>query len=776
MRMSPLAGIPVQRGEARIAPSRWAIAGAGAVLAAAALAAYSRGFSGPFVFDDFPSIPDNPTIRHLWPLGSALAPPHGGRTVEGRPVLNLSFALNYAAGGTKVGGYHAVNLLIHVLAGLTLFGLLRRTFCLPSLRQRYGAAALPLALAIAGLWTLHPLATAAVLYVVQRAESLMGLFYLLTLYAFVRGAAGDGALAGGSGDSPPPRARGLAAVAWLGCSWLACLLGMGTKEVMVTAPVLVFCYDRAFLAGTFREAWRRRWRFYLALAATWIPLGLLVAGTGGNRGGTSGFGAGAGWWGYEATQVQAVGRYLWLAVWPHPLVFEYGPFRIGRMGEILPYAVLVVPLAAAALWAWWERPAVGYLGLWFFGILAPTSLVSGPAQMVVEHRMYLPLAAVLTVLVAGAYRLGGRRAWPGVLAVALIFGGLTARRARDYRSELSLWQDTAAKRPASPTAHSNLGMALAAAGRPREAMAEFEQVLRLLPGNVPAHTALGNLYSEIGQPEEGLRHLAAALRMAPDYAPAHHNLGVVLDRLGRTPEAVREYEEAVRLQPDFAEAHNDYGDALLRLGRPADAARQAEAALSIRPGYADAHYNLADALAQSGELDRARAQFAEGRRLAPGDASALHGWANALARAEHPEEALVSYVDALALNPDDAALHYDFGNALAAVSRMPEAARQYGEALRLHPGDPAAHDNLGNALVLLHRDAEAIGQYRESLRLNPANPRALNNLGLACARLGQMDAAVAAFAAAVGLAPDFQAARENLARAEATDAAGPTPP
>ena len=160
------------------APPRFARFWAPLLIALAGLAAYANSFSGSFVFDDADSIAENPTIRRLWPPGAALSPPGGGITVSGRPFLNLTLACNYALGGTNVSGYHAANLAIHVLAGLVLFGIARRT-----LRSNP-----VLAFAIALIWTVHPLQTESVTYIVQRAESLMGLFYLLTLYCFIRGA------------------------------------------------------------------------------------------------------------------------------------------------------------------------------------------------------------------------------------------------------------------------------------------------------------------------------------------------------------------------------------------------------------------------------------------------------------------------------------------------------------------------------------------------------------------------------------------------------------
>ena len=218
-----------------------------AVTAAAGLA-YHNSFAGPFIFDDDSSIKDNPTIRSLaW----AWWPPQGyGATVSGRPLLNFTLGINYAMSGTAVWSYHLVNLLIHTVAGGVLFDVVRRTLRQSGMAARFAGDSLPLALATALIWTVHPVQTEAVTYVIQRAESLVSLLYLLTLWCFVR--------------STEPGAPGK----WRPLALAACLLGMAAKEVMVTAPVMVALYDRIFVAGSWRQVWARRGRFHLALAAT----------------------------------------------------------------------------------------------------------------------------------------------------------------------------------------------------------------------------------------------------------------------------------------------------------------------------------------------------------------------------------------------------------------------------------------------------------------------------------------------------------------------------
>src|SRR5687768_4148784 len=364
----------------------------GATLVAAIVAAYLNSLGGPFVFDDLLAIPENPTIRQLWPLTDVLFPPRGeGLSVEGRPVLNLTLAVNYAIGGTAVRGYHVLNLAIHALAMLTLLGLVRRTLLLPRLRERFGRHALPIAAIIAALWSLHPLQTESVTYVIQRAESLVGLFYLLTLYCLVRGV-GEALGVSSTCHSPARESRDEPAVpvtivprltpratiqsslslryGWLTLSVLACAIGVATKEVMVSAPLLVLVFDRAFVTGTLGEAWRRRWPIHLALFSTWILLAALVIRTG-TRGGTAGFGIGVTPFDYALTQFEAVTRYVWLSLWPHPLIFDYGVEWVESAIDVLPFMVVVVGLVAATIVAWWRWPAAAFLGLLFFAVLSP---------------------------------------------------------------------------------------------------------------------------------------------------------------------------------------------------------------------------------------------------------------------------------------------------------------------------------------------------------------------------------------------------------------------
>ncbi len=519
---------------------------AAGLIVLATVVAFSSSFAGSFVFDDNSSISKNPTIRQLWPIWNALCPPNSGVTVSGRPLLNLSLAINYAMSGYEVWSYHATNLAIHLLAALLLFGIVRRTFLLPTMRDRWGTAATPLAFVIALLWAIHPLQTESVTYIVQRTESLMGMFYLLTLYCFIRGASVEGAGVRGQGSAPDihPSSFILPPVAWYVGSVLACLSGMATKEVIVSAPLIVLLYDRTFCAGSFREACRRRYGFYLALAATWSLLGSLVVLTG-NRGGTAGFSTSVGPAAYLGTQFGAIVHYLRLCVWPHPLLFDYGTATAQCMSAIMPYATIIGLLGVATVVALWRWPKVGFLGAWFFAILAPTSSVIPVAtQVVAEHRMYLPSVAVVTGLAAAGWVVSRRLVRRGNLALltsqiiggflimfaSVIFGILTFHRNKDYWSQLSIWEDTAAKMPGNDRAHFNLGDCLVECGRFDEAITQYRKTLEI----------------------------------KPDYLAACYNLGIALVRKGQLDEAISYYRQALEIDPKFATAYNNLGNALLK--------------------------------------------------------------------------------------------------------------------------------------------------------------------------------------------------------------------
>jgi tetratricopeptide (TPR) repeat protein len=667
------AGVGVERDATRA----WLVWAGALLLIAAGLAAYHNSLEGAFILDDERAIPGNPSIRHLWPVWSAMmAPPNSGLT--GRPVITLSLALSYAMGGLRVGAYHAMNLATHILAGLLLYGIVRRMLASDRLRPRYGRAAPWLALAAAGIWMVHPLQTESVTYIVQRAESLMGLFFLLTLYCAIRGL-----------SSARPSSWYVAAV-------MACALGMGCKEVMAAAPLLVLLYDWLFVSASLRQLARRRWGLYAGLAATWLILGAVLAWMRVER--QLVLVVGLTPWRYLLTEAGVIVHYLRLSYWPHPLVLDYlWPLADG-LRAVLPSAIVVLGLLVATGWALLRRSWIAFWGAWFFLILAPSSSVVPLGDVIFEHRMYLPLAAVVVLSVIGGYEalgwagrrlgmpVGLRRAVAAGLVVSIMvgLGGTTLRRNEDYRTALSIYRDTVAKRPDNPRAQNNLGVELNKLGRAEEAERHFATAVRLRPDIAEARANLGASLLRRGQVDQAVVHLAEAVRLKGGLAEAHYDLGLALERQGDTQGAAVQFSRAVELDPERADARR--GLARLARARPTgDAVAPLAASVQREPGSPQAHYDLGNALYRQGKLAEAMAQYSEAIRLNPGFAEAHNNLGlAALAQGDY-EQAITQLSEALRLKPDYAKAHHNLGVALYRQGRIKEALAHLQEAVRLDP-------------------------------------------------------------------------------------------
>jgi protein O-mannosyl-transferase len=745
------------------------------LIALAGVAVYANSFFCPFVYDDQTSVIYNRSIRHL---ATAFRPDQGsGQTVEGRPILNLSLALNYAISGMHVWSYHLFNLLIHILAGLTLFGIVRRTLAkriganMPQLIQ---ANALHPSLAIALIWTVHPLQTESVTYIVQRAESLMGLFFLLTFYCFIR--ANEPLAHARSHDATRSRdaARSHEAiggscererVVWYTLSVASFLLGVGTKEVIVAALPLLFLYDCVFVSGSLAKAWRAHRGLWISLICCLFVLAALVASTGWNRNGSIGIGIGVSPFAYALTQPLALLTYLKLCVLPFPLIFDYGTFWTSIGWEFCLQASAIAALLALTAVALKRAPALGFIGAWFFLVLAPTSLAPGATQMIVEHRMYLPLAAVVALLALALQRLLGGRSFPVLLAAAAAFGWVTFQRNETYRTNEGLWRDTIAKRPDNERALYALGNVFNMEGRTAEAIAQYEMALRLKPDDAEAHTNLGIALGAEGRIPEAIDQSEEAARLNPNNAEVHYNLGNSLKTGSKIPEAIAQYEMALRLNPNYAEAHNNLGGLLDAEGRIAEAVAQYEEALRLRPDYADAHNNLGNALSNQGRTAAAIAQYEEALRLKPDYADAHNNLGVALSAEGRTADAIAQYGEALQINPNYAEAHNNLGIAFAKIpGQLDEAIGQYEEAVRLMPDYAEAHNNMGGALNAEGRTAEAIVQYREALRINPNYAEAHNNLGIAFAKIpGQLNEAIGQYEEALRINPDIAIIHFNLA-------------
>lgn len=735
---------------------RWRVTGmtiaSAACFALLGLAIYSNTYRVPFVFDDLASIVENSTIRDLAnPAEIFLHGQRGGTTIDGRPLLNFSLALNYAFGALDPTSYHAVNIGLHVANACLLFALLRRVLALPSLPPELNQSANPLAFCIALLWLAHPLQTAAVTYVIQRAEVLMALFYLGTLYCFVRAVTAE-------------RPRN-----WTWATVLCCWLGQGAKEIMATAPLAILALDAALVAGSLRSALQQRGRMYLLLAGSWLLAAVLIIHSG-SRSGTVGFGDEVSSWDYFVAQCGYLLHYLKLCVWPWPQVFDYGRDIPPWDGSQWPQVVAICLLIVGIFVIWWRKPKWGLLGIIPLLILAPTSsFIPVITQVAAEHRLYLPLACVLAALVLLCW--WGLRQLPigsssardailvaGSLLLAIVEAQAAHVRNRDFATLRSLWEDTVRKRPENIRACDNLAMILTGDGQAALAPALYEPAIAAGRNLAAAHCGRGEAWMMGDNNERAVLEFQAALQADPNCDRAYfdrclvHLLkrddaqalveidralavaprngrylahrGIALARLQRYEEALSAHCLAIECFPGSAETHFQLAEFFRQRGKQAAAIASYQTALYCKCDYTEAERALIDVYTEQGDYARALKLASQRIELWNEEADWLQ-FSTVIEATGDPQAAVNLLDEAVQRYPRSVALRLRQGKLFAQLRRWNDSFAALRQACKLAPHSADAAAALATTLHFMGNPSAAQHELQRALSIDPRHPAAL---------------------------------------------------
>ena len=551
--------------------------------------AYLPSFSGEFIWNDSDYV-TAPALRSLDGLARIWTEP--GATEQYYPLLHSAFWVQHRIFGDSPLGYHLVTLLLHI-GSAVLFGLIvRRLFdndagpAAPgSERRRFVGVEWVAAL----LFALHPVHVESVAWITEQKNTLSLAFYLAAALVYLRFDA-----------TRQPRIY-FAALALFGAS-LAC------KTVTATLPaalLVVFWWKRG------RIDWRRDvwpllpWLVFgvaTGLFSSWVEQTYLGA-------------KGANFELSMAGRLLVAGRAIWFyvgkLVWPFGLNFVYPRWTV----DAAVWWQWLFPLGALAvvvmLWLLRRRtrgPLAAFL--FFVGSLFPVlgfvNLYGALYSWVWDHWQYLPDLGLL-VLAAAGLTAGWRRVatplgWLGsALAVVffMLLGALTWSHCGMFHDNETLYLTTIARNPGASMAYNNLGtMRVKTPGRQQEAIAYFEETLRLSPDFAEAHNNLGAALAQLpGRLEEAIAHYQEAVRLKPNYVSAHNNLGLAWARTpGRQDEAIAQFEEAVRLQPGFAMGWYNLGLSLLYVGKTPAAVAALREAVRLAPDDPRAQHWLAEAL------------------------------------------------------------------------------------------------------------------------------------------------------------------------------------
>lgn len=759
---------------------------------------YRGTWSFPFVLDDTSSIELNSRVFTLTPISKFFQ--------SMRPLVDFTFALNFAFGRFNTIGYHLFNTLVHVTSALALFGCVYETLRRQRFRDRFSSSgALWFGFSVALLWAVHPLNTQAVTYIAQRAESMMGMFLLLLMYCSIR-----------ADTSSPWR------WAWIVAAGVCGLLGVASKQIMVAAPLMVVFYDWTFGEQSLRRTLVRRAPLYVAVGASWILLLVLlrfgrelVA-----EGSSAGFGSGATWFEYLRTQAGVILQYLKLSVYPVGQCFDYGWPLAHALSEYVPQGIAVIALLAVSLDGLVRRRWYGFVGMWFLCILAPTSSFVPIADRAFEHRMYLPLASVVVMVVAAATWLVGRlsrtmqprfamsAAVAPVLVVALLLSVLTARRNQIYQSTIDVWHSVV-EHPIGRhhiRAYINLSDSYSKAGQPVQAIEWARKGLerRKAP---PLYAALASNHRKLGQLDTALEYANKALAGNDDYSRGLAVRGVILKAMNRLPEAAADFRRAVEIEPRYVRAAALLGEVLGEMGQLQEAvavledaltrapesielhrilaeryidleqakpaARHLQFILSVNPRDVRALWRLGWLMGRVGDLDAAARLVAEAMRVDPSDPAPCAIMAKILFKQRRLEAALLHVDQAIGLGAEAAEVFRDRGDILQRMGRIEEAKAAWEEALERDEADELTRLRLAWLLATSPdaalRDGPRALQVIEPV-VDSAHPvrryLAHDVMAAAAAEAGDFEQAVALQSEAMRLAAEQGNAKEAASMAQ----------
>lgn len=589
----------------------------GLILLFVTVLAYRHAWTAGYIWDDDMYVTQNTLLtapdglRRIW---FSLDSPS-----QYFPLVYTTFRLEYALWGLNPAGYHWVNIILHAANALLVWRLLV-------------ALRVPGAWLGAALFALHPVHVESVAWITERKNVLMGLFFLLSLLAWVRFVETDSKRAG----------------KYYALALLCYALALFSKTTACTLPAaLLLILWLKKIPITLRHLTQ-----IAPFVLLGIAMGLVTIWWERHHQGTQGELFGIGLPERFLVASRALWFYLGKLFWPVDLAFSYPRWTISVANPLDYVWLLATAVLAASIYFTRRRlgrgPEVALV--YFAATLSPMlgfiMLYTFRYSFVADHYQYLatigPLALAAAGLTLCGKFLGRQRAilQPVLLAVLLAsLGVLTWQQCKMYLNSDALWQATIARNPQSWMAYNNIAISLLQKGKTDEAIAHYNKALELDPNYGEGHYNLANALLRLGRTEEAVAHYEKALEIYPNNISARYNLASVLVQSGRVEEGIAHHRKALELNPKNAGAHNNLGVALLRLGRVEEATAHYRQALALDPNNSQANYNLANTLVQKGLLDEAVQHYKRAVQSNPRDAAAHDRLSKALRQLGRVDEA-----------------------------------------------------------------------------------------------------------------------------------------
>jgi protein O-mannosyl-transferase len=646
------------------------------------------------------------------------------------PLTWLSLQLDQTLFGPKPAGFHLTNIVLHGTNAILLFFILRRM-----------TGALWRSWFVAALFALHPLHVESVAWVAERKDVLSGLFWMLTLWAYMLYVEKPGIIRYG------------ALISVFG-------LGLLTKPMLVTLPMVLLLLDY----------WPLKRSFSKVLLLEKAPLVILV--------GVSSLitfqaqAAGGALKSLEwipfpvrlANSLYTYVAYLFQTLWPIDLaVFYAHEFPTWNDWRVIGAAGLLVFLTFSVVYLGKTRPYLPVGWFWYLGTLVPViGLIQVGIQGRADRYTYLPLIGVFILIVWGCGDLASKPQLKKTVVVAgvgaiLICCVLSFLQTGIWQNSVTLWQHALAVAKEHASIHQSLGIALNESSRPEEALPHLKKALDLDPSFADHHYNYG-LAIQRDRPAQAAQEFAITVRINPNHLKAHECLARLLGRENKQDEAIHELLEILRLDPHEAQAHISLGLTYMKRFEMVEAQQHFQEALTLQPRNPEVQNYLGLTFAWQQEYETAEGHYRKALALNDRYPEALVNLGTSLAHQGKWKEARYYLERAVKLEPRAVGFHCQLALVLNELGDSAGAAKAYETASRLKPDWPQAACDLAWKLAT-HSDAknrsagDALFLAQEACRATASQPNAkyLDVLAAAQANMGRFEEAIATIKKALAL-------------------------
>ncbi len=689
---------------------------------------YSNTFSNSFQFDDKSSIIENPSIRKVADLKEIWS------SNPTRFVSYYSLALNYHFGKLNPWGYHLVNLWIHILTSILVFLLIKKLLSTPYFKGKLNQAdSNIISLSTALLFVSHPLATQSVSYIIQRTASLMALFYLTSIYFYLKARLN-------------PSHSGTRNLAYLS-SFIFAILAFLTKENSFSLPVTILLVELLFIRLTILDANFKSTKIILSFIGATIIFIILVSTFGTSIFKTippdshndyrtiSSFD-------YLCTQFSVIVKYIQLLILPLNLNLDYDYKLAHEFFEprtILSFLFLCT-IVASAIYHFNKQRLVSFGIFWFFITLFIESSIKPISDLIFEHRTYLPSIGYFLVLSYLLYSLiwNTNRIifYTVILSLILVNSFLTFQRNKVWKDEQTLWNDVIQKSPNKARGYFNLALQASKNSDNEKALEFYNKVIKLQALHEEAYNNRALILTELNRDEEALADYNKLIELYPKSATSYNGRASYYVSNKRFSEALQDVNKSLEIKPIW-EAFNNRGMISVENGKLAEGISDFNKSIQLNPNNSLAYYSLGIAYEGLNDKPSAFKFYSKAIALKENYIEAIFRLANLLSSEGKFDEALIKYNEITKISPKFVDAYNNRGNVYVNQKKYAEALQEFNKAVELNPSEAESYNNRGTVFMGNKKYADAIEDFNTAIELNPKFAMAYANRGICYINTGR---------------------------------------